>query len=73
MILILALLRFGVRGYIVPAAVMAACAVMSVFPWYNALLRGIPTAAYVILGAVLLVIYQSVLNKINRRFSYAVR
>ena len=73
LVMILSLLRFGTKGCIVPAAVMAMCVIMSVFQWYNALLRSIPTAAYVVLGAVLLVLNQSVLNKINRRFSYAVR
>lgn len=73
LLMILSLLRLGARGCIIPAAVMAVCAVLSVFPWYDSLLKSIPASAYAVLGAVLLITFQSVLNKINRRYGYAVR
>lgn len=73
LVMILSLLRFGAKGCFVPLGIMAACLVLSTFSWFNTLLRNIPTAAYLVLGAVLLVLNQSVLNKINRRYSYAVR
>lgn len=73
LLMILSLLRLGARGCIIPVAVMAVCAVLSVFPWYDSLLKSIPASAYAVLGAVLLITFQSVLNKINRRSGYAVR
>ena len=73
LVMILSLLRFGAKGCFIPLGIMAACLVLSTFSWFNALLRNIPTAAYLVLGAVLLILNQSVLNKINRRYSYAVR
>ena len=73
LVMILSLLRFGTKGCFIPLGIMAACLVLSTFSWFNALLRNIPTAAYLVLGAVLLILNQSVLNKINRRYSYAVR
>lgn len=73
LVMILSLMRFGAKGCFVPLGIMAACLILSSFSWFNTLLKNIPTAAYLILGAVLLVLNQSVLNKINRRYSYAVR
>lgn len=73
LVMIISLLRYGVKGCFIPLAIMGACLVLSVFPWFNMLLKNIPTAAYLILGITLLILNQSVLNKINRRFCYAVR
>lgn len=73
LMMILSLLRFGAKGCFIPLGVLAACFILSSFSWFNTLLKNIPTAAYLILGAVLLFLDQSVLNKINRRYSYAVR
>ena len=73
LITIASLLKLGSKGVAVPAGLIAISIVLCAFTEYSMFLRNIPTAAYLILGALSLVAYQKILTNIERKYSYVVR
>ena len=73
LVMIMSLLRFGVKGVAFPAVLLAVCSCLCTLPEYCTLMKNIPIAAYIIIGIIALLAYQRILDKINGDFSYVMR
>ena len=73
LVMIMALLRFGVKGAAVPAVLLAVCCWLCAYEEYCTFMKNIPIAAYIIIGVIALLAYQRILDKINGEFNYVMR
>ena len=73
LVMIISLLRFGVKGVAVPAVLLAVCFWASTFEKYCAFMKNVPIIAYIIIGIIALLAYQRILDKINGDFNYVMR
>ena len=70
---ILSLLKLGKRGAVIPACLDLFFAALSAVPGCGSFFKGIPIAAYALLGFISLITYHKILTDIDRRYSYVVR
>ncbi len=73
LVMIISLLKFGVKGAAIPAVLLAVCSCLCAFPEYCTFMKNIPIAAYIIIGIIALLAYQRILDRINGDFNYVMR